>query len=214
MPEPQGYVDPTPPAQPVDGPALKPAPEIFAAIDTSYLRKMRNDLNTVIPGDATWASAVSRALQHLLSADLFHPDRIARDKADEEKRQAILKTAAAAAMKLRHEQEQAALPRLPDGKLEPHAKDLLDKKHAAEIEAVAAEEKRAALATQQAKERAEFEQKQREAQATLAAKDAPRPARDPLTGAEAQADHGPGGIFTPPLRTEPPPNEFRPNPQL
>ena len=79
------------PAPPVDAPVEHHLPELFADLDTAYLRKTRNDLNHVIPGDATWASSVSRTLQHLLNAALQHPARLARDKAAAEKKAADLK---------------------------------------------------------------------------------------------------------------------------
>jgi hypothetical protein len=70
-------------AQTAEPAKLPPAPELLAAHDTTVLRRIRTAL-TVRNDPAALANALANFATLILDAQIFHPDRVERDKGEAE----------------------------------------------------------------------------------------------------------------------------------
>ena len=204
-----------------DAPAEHPA-SALAPHSTGHLRRLRTQLTSSIPGDATFTAAVGDLGRMLIDHALGDPKRIEADKAAAATAKEASDKAAADALAQKQAQEKAALTPVDAAaaakEAQAKAQADLDKKHADETAALASQKALADLDLKQADERKAFEAKQAADRAALAPKTTPMPDGVPANRPAAAAGelyplpgHSPSPAGrAPPTASVLPPSDYPP----
>jgi hypothetical protein len=192
-----------------------PTPEhpasALAVHSTGHLRRLRTQLTSSIPGDATFTAAVGDLGRMLIDHALGDPKRIEADKAAAATAKEASDKAAADALAQKQAQEKAALTPVDAAaaakEAQAKAQADLDKKHADETAALASQKALADLDLKQADERKAFEAKQAADRAALA----PKATEKSADGLYPLPGHSPSPTGAPPHTASVlPPSDYPP----